>query len=118
MLLYRILNPESEIANPKSTQCLLNLVNELAKRVRVAHRKVGELFAVHFDASPFQAIDEPAIAQPMLACRRIDADDPQPAHIALPGAAMAVCVRQRAHHLLMGDFIVAAAIAAVLFCLS
>src|SRR5689334_24948176 len=54
------------------------------------HGEFGQDLAVDLDAGLHQAVEQPAVRQPMLAGRRIDAGDPQRAELALLGATIAI----------------------------
>src|SRR5690606_35702588 len=64
---------------------------------------VRQNLAVDLDTSLVQTVDETAVGQAMLACRCVDALDPQSAEIALAGLAIAVSILQRLLDCLLGD---------------
>src|SRR5215813_8344095 len=67
----------------------LGLFRELRETGRVLHRDVGQHFAVEFDARGLEAVNELAVADAVQARGGADALDPQPAVLALLGAAVA-----------------------------
>src|SRR5215471_15364467 len=67
----------------------LGLFRELRETGRVFHRDVGQHFAVEFDARGLEAVNELAVADAVQARGGADALDPQPAVLALLGAAVA-----------------------------
>ena len=69
------------------------------------HGNVREHLAVDFNAGLHQAVDDAAVRQPVQACRRIDAGDPQCAELALVGAAVAEGILARLDDRLLGGAI-------------
>ena len=67
-----------------------NRRDDLIERRGIVHRQIGQNLAIQHDACLVQPVDELAVADPSLADRRIDADDPQAAELTLPDAAVAV----------------------------
>src|SRR3990172_6303308 len=71
------------------SQRRLDLLDDRVEAGRVAYGQVGQGLTVQSDARFLQAGDEHAVAQPALARRGVDADDPQRAKVALAHAAVA-----------------------------
>src|SRR5215207_9504313 len=65
----------------------LRLLGEHRERLRLAGGEVGEHLPVERHASDLEALDEGAVRQAVLARGGVDADDPQPAEVALLAAA-------------------------------
>src|SRR6185503_18256031 len=61
----------------------LRLLCELRKCRRTGDGEFRQALAIERDAGVLQTADELAVAQTVFARRRVDADDPQPAEIAL-----------------------------------
>src|SRR4026208_82487 len=80
----------------------LGLLRDHAERGRIAHRELREHLAVERDLGLVQAGDQLAVRKPLLARRRVDANDPQLAERALLVLAVAVGVMQRVLDLLLG----------------
>ena len=72
----------------------LGALDERGERGRIADGEVGEDLAVDLDARGVQAVDEPAVADAVLAAGGVDPLDPQPPEVALAGAAVAERVLQ------------------------
>ena len=72
------------------------------KAAGIVHGEFGHDLAVDLDAGLQQAVDQPAVRQPVLAGRRIDARDPQRTELALLGATIAVGVLPRLDDRLLG----------------
>src|SRR5262245_13140526 len=92
-----------------------DLAGDLVERRLVLHRQIGEHLAVDLDVGALEPGHEGAVAHAQLAHRGVDARDPQGAHGALLGAAVAVRVLPRLHHRLLGDAVDVAAAAAEAF---
>src|SRR5690606_22797227 len=83
------------------------------ERSVVAHREVGEDLAIDLDAGEAQAGDEAAVAGAVQAATRVDALDPELAHLALAGPAVTEGVLPRVHDRFVGRPEAAAAVAVV-----
>jgi hypothetical protein len=79
----------------------LGQVSQLAKCRTIMNGQVGKHFAVNLHTRLFQAMNELAIIEAILARRCIDAADPQGAEIALAVAAVAVGIKERFEHRLI-----------------
>src|SRR5262245_50474538 len=66
---------------------LPRLLGELGKRGGAGDGEFGQALAIERHARVLQPADERAVRQAVLACRRVDADDPQPPEVALLAAA-------------------------------
>src|SRR5947207_14756180 len=73
----------------------LCLLRDGGERSGAADRELGEALAIERDAGVLQAVDQLPVREPVLARRRVDADDPQAAEIALLPAAADERVLQR-----------------------
>src|SRR5690606_22716718 len=69
---------------------------------RIVHSEIRQHLAVDLDVGSLEAGDELRVGRPVLAGGGVDAGDPQPAELALAGAAIPVGVGPRMHHLLVG----------------
>src|SRR5690606_27259100 len=71
-------------------------------RLRVAHGDISERLAVDVDLGQLQAVDEPAVADVVEPARRVDALDPELAHLALAGPTVPERVVPGVHHRFVG----------------
>src|SRR6476620_6383182 len=78
----------------------------------IAHGDVGQDLAVELDAGQLQAVHELAVAEAVLAGRRVDARDPEAAEVALAVAPIAVRVGVRLHQRFLGALVVRVRLAA------
>ncbi len=69
---------------------------------RVVHRDLGEHLAIDLDPGRLEPVHEGVVRDAVLPRRRVDARDPEPAHVALALLAIAVRVGERVHHRLVG----------------
>lgn len=61
----------------------------------IAHREVGENFAIHFDASEFQAVHELIVRCAFFTGGSIDARNPEAAKFAFAIMAVTVMIKER-----------------------
>src|SRR4029079_10132221 len=76
---------------------LPGLLGKSAKRLGVAHGDVGQQLAVDLHPGLVEAVDQLRVAHALAPCGRVDADDPEPPHLALAAPAVAgevVCARR------------------------
>src|SRR5262249_14756270 len=73
----------------------LGLLRDRGERGGAADGELGEALAIERDAGALEAVNQLPVGEPVLARRGIDADDPQPAEIALLPAAADEGVLQR-----------------------
>src|SRR5664279_4370613 len=85
--------------------------------IRLGHCQVGQHLAVDLDLGTVKTGDEPAVARPVEAGRRVDPLDPELAEVALTGTAVPVGVLHRVHDLLVGSTERTALVAVVTLCL-
>src|SRR5664279_668568 len=85
--------------------------------IRLGHRQVGQHLAVDLDLGTVETGNEPAVARPVEAGRRVDPLDPELAEVALTGTAVPVGVLHRVHDLLVGSTERTALVAVVTLCL-
>src|SRR5688572_6455094 len=75
--------------------CGLRFVGELGKGRGLARRQLRQALAIELDAGGLQSEHELAVRHAVLARRGVDADDPQPAVIALLALAAGVRIDAR-----------------------
>src|SRR5437867_268281 len=68
----------------------LRNLRELGESRRVAHREIGEDLPVDIDVGALETQDQLVVGDTVVARCRVDADDPETAEVALPGAPMLV----------------------------
>ena len=81
---------------------LLDQFHNRLESLRIGHGHVGQNLAVQLDVGLQQAGDELAVAQAERTDGGVDADDPQPAEIALAVVAVAVGVDAGADEIFLG----------------
>lgn len=72
------------------------------KQMRIFGGKFRQNFAINGDIAGFHCVDEAAVSDAVLPAKRIDVDVPQGARFAFFDFAVAVIIRQRFHHRLLG----------------
>src|SRR5919201_440591 len=87
-------------------------IRKSAEGLGVPDGDVGQNLAVELDAGQLQSVDEGAVAQAVLAGGGVDANDPQPAEVALAVAPVAVRVGVGLHDRFLGALVVRVRLAA------
>ena len=91
--------------DPSDTREVKRLLGDLAERSRVVDGDVCEHLAVELDSGLAAAGDELVVREALSARGRVDANDPEPAHVALAPLAVAVRVDERVLDRLVRDLI-------------
>src|SRR6476646_7729963 len=94
-------------------QPALGDLNQRSEGGRVADRDLGEVLAIHLDASGLEPLDQPVVRDVVGAGRSVDPGDPQLAELALAGTPVTVGIGQRMQLLLFGFAIQARPLTAV-----
>src|SRR5688572_9616556 len=95
----------ASLARSAGLLVVLRDLGQLAERVRVADREVGEHLPVDLDPALLEAGDEPAVAQAVDPGRRVDPGDPESAELRLLLPPVAVGVPHAALDGLLGGLV-------------
>jgi hypothetical protein len=78
----------------RRSNVLLGHVDHGSERLWIMDRKRGKDFSVDFDIGLMEAVNQTAIAEPVLSCRRINADIPKAAKHPLFDSTIAVGINE------------------------
>jgi len=78
--------------------------DQAAKAGRLPDGHIGQHLPVDGDAGFLQPVDELAVGHSLCPAGGVDAEDPEPAHVAFALAAVEIGIAQRVYHRLGGPF--------------
>src|SRR5207248_9363249 len=84
------------------SEAVLRNLHQPGKRAAVAHGQVSQHLAVDLHPGLAKAVHEPVVGQPRLPGRRVDARDPELAHLALAPAPVAKRICESVQDRLVG----------------